>query len=225
MPCFLQFLRAFLTIKSKLQQHSKIDSISGVKSYAFDESMDAAFKEEYINGDFASIRDETQVALRSLSTVSDRALYESEDFILQKAFEKIEGRFQYTYERKEVSVANNWIESIFGDMVDGLFDYTFNHGLSHFYDQKILRETTETAQDNAFDKIFNCLIFDEEYFPENTGCFQTRLTSVYGNIFKEEFQRLSSDNGFAKLVESFLEEKWIRKFNKFGLDYELNENK
>ena len=214
------------TVRSKLQDLSKVDPISGVKTYAFDESMDKAFKEESITSIFRVINDEKETLRRS-GNVKARDQYDNEDFVLEKAFQRIENCFQVSYDRLLVSVADNWIEGIFRDMADGLFDYTWNHGLSHFYDQKIFKETTETAQDNALDKIFNHLIFDENYFMVDVDNLPIKLASIYETILIEEFKRLSNENGFATLVESFLEEKWIRKFKKFGLKYEIiaDENK
>ena len=105
-----------------------------------------------------------------------------------------------------------------------MFDYTWNHALSHFYNNEKLIETTERAQDNALDKIFNSLIFDEHYFSEDINIYslETKLASIYENILKEEFKRISDTNGFSAMVGSFVKEKWIRKFNKFGMDYEYD---
>ena len=115
--------------------------------------------------------------------------YENETFLLEKAFQYMEKRFVTEYEQTQTSAANNWAEGIFWDMAANLFDYTWNHALSHFYNNEKLIETTERAQDNALDKIFNSLIFDEHYFSEDINIYsvETKLASIYENILKEEF--------------------------------------
>ena len=214
-------------VRLKLQKLSKVESIAGVNSFAFDESMDAVFNGFVFNVFGVHINEELNSALRS-SDIATLNQYENETFLLEEAFKRMEKWFVKEYEQKKISVAENWIAGIFSDMSDDLFQYTWNHSLSHFYNHHKLVEATNIAQDNALDKIFNSLIFDEQFehfFSEDikdnwqSYCLEEKLASVYVNTLKEEFKTISDENGFSAMVVSFVEEKWIRKFRKFGLKY------
>ena len=207
------------TARSKLKHFSEIDSISGVNSYAFDKAMDLVFN-EYVESIFYILDDEKRQSVRS-GTIKEMTEFEDDSFVMQKACNYLEKRFETAYENKQAESEKSWIDKTFFEISDGLFTYSWNDGICEYYNHDKFNEAIKKAQDIALDKIFFELIVTEGYFDEckSDGSLEFKMESAYRRILNEEFRNTADENGFASEFKDFVEKKWMRKFNKLNLNY------
>ena len=210
--------------KVKLKKFSEIDSISRVNSYAFDKAMDLVFN-EYVESVFYIIDDEKNQSLRG-GSIKEVIQFDDESFVLQKAFNYMEKRFETTFEYKQAESQKSWIDKSFLEISDGLFSYSWHDGICEYWNHDKFNEAIKNAQDNALDKIFLELIVAEGYFDECNfdGSFEWsviewKMECVYQRILGEEFKKTADENGFASEFKDFVEKKWMRRFSKLHMNY------
>ena len=111
---------------------------------------------------------------------------------------------------------------MFYDMNTNLFHYSWHKALCDYYNDGRFVEAARVAQDYAMDKVFFDLLPTEGYFEYEKGkdgVLEDKFSKAYLAIFKEEFGNFCYDLGIESELKTFMEQKWERKFRKFGLQY------
>jgi len=182
-------------VMSKLEKNAEVSSY--LKDSEFDDTMDSFFDEK-LQQTYCLMQHEHE--------------YQSPDFILEKAFEKLESTFDEAVEENLKKSRGNWVASVHADMSDGLFYYSWNKALHDYYNDERFVEATQNAQEEALDTIFNKLILTEGYFPDEDNELEAKMISAYQRVLEQEFVNQSKANGFSSVLKEYVEKKWIRKF-------------
>ena len=137
------------------------------------------------------------------------------DFVLDKAFEKLQSKFDEFVERDFERSRENWVVGAHDDMNTNLFHYSWTKALCDFYYDERFIAATKNAQDKALDTLFLNLIVTEGYFPDDVSEqeLESNMVKVYTNLMEGEFVTQSNENGLSTELKKLMEKKWERKFN------------
>ena len=137
------------------------------------------------------------------------------DFVLDKAFEKLQSKFDEAVKQCFEKNRENWVLGAFYDMNTNTFHYSWNKGLVDYYNDERFIAATNNAQAKALDVVFLNLIVTENYFQDDLdeNELEAKMIKVYSKLVVEEFAKQSNENGLSKELKRYVEKKWERKFS------------
>ena len=196
-------------VKSKLEKFTQKDPY--VKSMVTDKIMDLFFNEEF-----------ERTSRHLVMSGGFDKIWNDGDAKLNKTFEVLESKYEAAYDKKLKECQENWVTRMHHDMDTNLFHYSWHKALCDYYYDGRFMEAAIIAQDNAMDKVFFDLLPTEGYFEYEKGQdakLEDKFSKAYLSIFTQEFGTFCCNLGIETELKTFLEQKWERKFRKFGLQY------
>ena len=141
--------------------------------------------------------------------------FQEPDFVLDKAFEKLQSKFDEFVERDFERSRENWVVGAHNDMNTNLFHYSWTKALCDFYYDERFIAATKNAQAKALDTLFLNLIVTENYFQDDIDEreLEAKMIKVYTKLVEEEFVDQCNENGLSNELKRYMEKKWERKFN------------
>ena len=185
-------------VKSEMVKHYNHEPI--YKEIAVEDTMDLFFGESF------------EATYHQLTHV-----YPSKepDFVLDKAFEKLQSKFDEAVKEDFEKSRENWVVGAHFDMNFNLFFYSWNKSLCNYYNDERFIAATKNAQAKALDTLFLNLIVTENYFQGDIeeDVLEFKMIKVYIKLLKEEFVLQSNENGLSNALKRDMEKMWERKFN------------
>ena len=195
-------------VKSEMVKHYNSSSI--LKELAFDDTMELFFGEKFE---------------ATYHQLIHEYPFQEPDFVLDKAFEKLQSKFDEAVKENFEKSQENWVLGTHDDMNTNLFHYSWNKALNDYYNDERFIAATKNAQAKALDTLFLNLIVTENYFQDDIDEreLEAKMIKVYTKLMEEEFVNQSNENGLSEELKRYMEKKWERKFNsaKFS-DLDLN---